>query len=219
MAVAQADKNLFSKDDTNDNLNEMKLILPSPGPLTVKWAKEQGVLPPGRATDNGNGVLIITQVETSDSGSYVCTATAGQYIVTERAQLDVGAGSYDSAPRVVITPQYKQAQVGDRVRFRCEAEGTPAPSVSWRRSGGQALGSGVSSRGPVLEIRSVAKVHEGRYICVGSNAGGSRETETVLYVSESGGGTDQGWGEMGVRVEEREKRSRARTGKRSASRS
>ena len=124
----------FSTIKPNDDLNEVKLILPSTGPLTVKWAKEQGVLPPGRATDNGKGVLIITQVETSDSGSYVCTATAGQYIVMERAQLDVGGGSYDSAPRVVITPQYKQAQVGDRVVFWCEAKGTPAPSISWRRS-------------------------------------------------------------------------------------
>ena len=164
------------------------------------------MLPSGRATDNGNGVLIITQVQTSDSGTYVCTATAGQYIVTDRAQLNVGGdsgggGTYDTAPRLVISPQYKQAQVGDRVVFRCEAEGTPAPSISWRRSGGQTLGSGVASRGPVLEIRSVAKSHEGRYVCVGSNAAGTRETETVLYVSGNGGGdTDQGWGEMGVRV-------------------
>ena len=59
-------------------------------PLTIQWAKENGVLPQGRAQDNGRGVLIITQVQTDDSGTYVCTATAGQFRVTERAQLTVG---------------------------------------------------------------------------------------------------------------------------------
>lgn len=59
-------------------------------PLTITWAKENGVLPQGRAEDNGSGVLIITQVQSDDSGTYVCTATAGQFVVTERAQLTVG---------------------------------------------------------------------------------------------------------------------------------
>ena len=48
------------------------------------------MLPQGRARDNGSGVLIITQVQSDDSGTYVCTATAGQFVVTERAQLTVG---------------------------------------------------------------------------------------------------------------------------------
>ena len=56
----------------------------------MKWAKENGVLPPGRSQDDGRGVLIITQVQSDDSGTYVCTATAGQFMVTEKAQLTVG---------------------------------------------------------------------------------------------------------------------------------
>ena len=48
------------------------------------------MLPQGRAQDDGRGVLIITQVQSDDSGTYVCTATAGQFKVTERAELTVG---------------------------------------------------------------------------------------------------------------------------------
>ena len=78
--------------------------------MTISWAKEQGILPDDKARDDGRGVLIITQVQSSDSGTYVCTATAGQFVVTDRAELsvadsEVGSG-YDSPPAVVISPQY-----------------------------------------------------------------------------------------------------------------
>ena len=86
------------------------------GPLTISWAKEQGILPADRAVDDGNGVLIITQVQTTDSGTYVCTASAGQIVVSDKTQLTVdsgagggGAGQYDSGPVVTINPQYRCA--------------------------------------------------------------------------------------------------------------
>ena len=62
--------------------------------MTVAWAKENGLLPAGRAADDGRGVLIITSVRTEDSGTYVCTATAGRFVKTETAVLNVGGGGY-----------------------------------------------------------------------------------------------------------------------------
>ena len=59
-------------------------------PLTIVWARENGLLPAGRARDNGRGLLIITAVRVEDSGTYVCTATSGQFIATQSAQLEVG---------------------------------------------------------------------------------------------------------------------------------
>jgi len=58
-------------------------------PLTVAWARENGVLPAGRTRDNGRGLLVITAVRAEDSGTYVCTATSGQFVATESAQLTV----------------------------------------------------------------------------------------------------------------------------------
>ena len=175
-----------------------------PGPMTVSWAKEQGILPDDRARDDGRGVLIITQVQSSDSGTYVCTATAGQFVVTDRAQLSVGGGGdddgsgYDSPPAVVVNPQYRQVASGQRVSFTCEAEGRPRPEVSWSRPGGRPLGYGVNVRGNVLDISSASEANEGSYICRATNRAGSREAETVLYVEAAGDGG--GWGEAGVSV-------------------
>ena len=149
--------------------------------------------------DDGNGVLIITQVQTTDSGTYVCTASAGQIVVSDKTQLTVdsgagggGAGQYDSAPVVTINPQYVQTAPGQRVSFTCEAEGRPPPLLTWSMAGGRPLGYGVTVSGPRLEFSSVRPSDEGRYVCSASNRAGSQEAETALYVSsggqESGGG-------------------------------
>ena len=149
--------------------------------------------------DDGNGVLIITQVQTTDSGTYVCTASAGQIVVSDKTQLTVdsgtgggGAGQYDSAPVVTVNPQYVQTAPGQRVSFTCEAEGRPPPRLTWSMAGGRPLGYGVTVSGPRLEFSSVRPSDEGRYVCSASNRAGSQEAETALYVSsggqESGGG-------------------------------
>ena len=167
--------------------------------LTVSWAREEGGLQAGRAQDDGNGVLIITQVQTTDSGSYVCTATAGQYVVTSTTELPVGEGS-GSRPAVVINPQYKQSREGESVTFTCEADGRPQPSLTWSKQGGRgSLGPSVTVRGPQLYFARVRKEDEGRYTCQATNSAGSSQAETVLYVTEAEEGSG-GWGEFGVTV-------------------
>ena len=56
------------------------------------WARENGLMPAGRAMDDGRGLLVITSVRTEDAGTYVCTATVGRFVKTETAVLTV-AGS------------------------------------------------------------------------------------------------------------------------------
>jgi hypothetical protein len=60
--------------------------------MTINWARENGLLPAGRARDDGRGLLIITAVRAEDSGTYICTATSGQFVATQSAQLTVGGG-------------------------------------------------------------------------------------------------------------------------------
>ncbi len=57
--------------------------------MTIAWAKENGLLPAGRASDNGQGLLVITSVRSEDSGTYICTATTGRFVKTETAVLSV----------------------------------------------------------------------------------------------------------------------------------
>ena len=59
-------------------------------PLKLNWYKEGGELPRDRASDNRQGLLVITNLRPEDSGIYVCTADDGLNVVTERATLNVG---------------------------------------------------------------------------------------------------------------------------------
>lgn len=56
----------------------------------MEWSKEGGYLPSGRAIDDRQGMLTINDVRVTDSGTYVCSASDGYSVVTERAQLTVG---------------------------------------------------------------------------------------------------------------------------------
>ena len=131
--------------------------------------------------------MLLLQVQSTDSGTYICTATAGQFVVSDRTQLTVDPAP-GPAPRVVISPQYRQARAGEAVNFVCEAEGRPAPALSWSRPGGRQLGRGVSVRGDTLVIAAARSEHEGRYVCRATNSAGSGEAETILRVTEAGAG-------------------------------
>lgn len=59
-------------------------------PIQLRWLKEGGVLPRDRAIDDRAGLLIITDVRVSDSGSYICQASDGQTVVTGSVTVTVG---------------------------------------------------------------------------------------------------------------------------------
>lgn len=60
--------------------------------VLLRWGKEAGSLPSGRAQDDRRGVLIITDIRNSDSGTYVCTGQDGINVITETVVLNVGGG-------------------------------------------------------------------------------------------------------------------------------
>ena len=57
--------------------------------MVFAWTKDNGELPSGRCSDSGYGLLIITAVESQDSGTYVCTVTAGTFEVKKALELQV----------------------------------------------------------------------------------------------------------------------------------
>ena len=58
--------------------------------LTLQWVRENDPLPEGRCQDDGDGRLEIRNVETLDSGVYICVARLGPDVKMERANLTVG---------------------------------------------------------------------------------------------------------------------------------
>ena len=62
-----------------------------PQPI-ISWRKEGGQLPVGRSQEI-NGTLVITNIQQSDSGTYICTATsAGVFIVETVSNLEMQRG-------------------------------------------------------------------------------------------------------------------------------
>lgn len=58
-------------------------------PITVRWLKEEGRLP-DRALEEGQGTLIITNIQYDDSGVYVCQAQSGGEVAEEKVTVTVG---------------------------------------------------------------------------------------------------------------------------------
>lgn len=65
-------------------------------PVDVSWRRGGGgELPRDRFMDNSDGLLVITGIRATDSGTYVCTATDGTVVLTDEAVLNVeGKGSW-----------------------------------------------------------------------------------------------------------------------------
>ncbi|KAK1120758.1 hypothetical protein K0M31_010964, partial [Melipona bicolor] len=63
---------------------------------------------------------------------------------------------------------------GSKVSLHCEATGSPAPNITWRREDGQDItlsnGQKVQSiDGPNFNISKVTRVHMGFYLCIAIN--------------------------------------------------
>ncbi|KAI9555097.1 hypothetical protein GHT06_017612 [Daphnia sinensis] len=145
--------------------------------VLLRWAKEGDALPAGRAQDDRRGVLIITDVRHSDSGTYVCSGQDGINVVTETVVLNVG-GQSPSPPLVSVEPRYVEAQLGQSIDVRCTAQGYPTPTIQWL-SAREIL---VPTTDGVLKIASVRKSDEGEYTCTASNPSGTSTGRVNIFV-------------------------------------
>lgn len=70
-------------------------------PITVRWLKENGRLPQ-HSHDDHDGTLIITNIQYSDSGVYICQAQNEGEIVNKRVSVTVGGKSF-SIPSLFLS--------------------------------------------------------------------------------------------------------------------
>ncbi|XP_046437149.1 basement membrane-specific heparan sulfate proteoglycan core protein-like isoform X37 [Daphnia pulex] len=145
--------------------------------VLLRWAKEDGSLPSGRAQDDRRGVLIITDIRHTDSGTYVCSGQDGINVVTETVVLNVG-GQSPSPPLVSVEPRYIEATLGQSIDVRCTAQGFPVPSIQWL----SAREIFVPTTDGVLKIASVRKSDEGEYTCTATNPSGTSTGRVNIFV-------------------------------------
>ncbi|XP_055020737.1 hemicentin-1 [Boleophthalmus pectinirostris] len=152
----------------------------SPTP-TITWQKE-GINIPTRGgvyTVLPNGSLQISKSSVLDSGTYICVAqnTAGTALGKTKLRVQV-------PPVISSDPQDYISPVDSSVTLQCTVEGTPAPSVSWRKDG-QLLSDSIRQRvlsSGSLQIAFVQPSDTGHYTCTAANAAGTASLDMTLTV-------------------------------------
>ncbi|KAF2367998.1 Laminin G domain [Trinorchestia longiramus] len=155
------------------------------GRLYISWSRKNGELPYGRASDDRTGRLVITQVQTSDSGQYVCTISDGFNLVLQtEATLTVEDRRVPERPSVVIEDQRETVEVtvGQYYEVRCRADGYPTPRISWSRLDNLPLPPEASVQNGLLTFYDMTPASSGAYVCSGSNEGGQAQAIITIVV-------------------------------------
>ncbi|XP_039085354.1 hemicentin-2 [Hyaena hyaena] len=156
---------------------------------TITWTKESNALTSMGPHYNvsQDGTLVIAQPSAQDAGAYVCTATNAVGFSSQEMRLSVNIeprirvnGSRDADEPLRVT-----AKAGDEVTLDCEAQGSPAPLVTWTKDlrpvppttdRHRLLPSGS------LRLAQAQVGDSGLYRCVATNPAGSASQHYILQV-------------------------------------
>ncbi|XP_069364961.1 basement membrane-specific heparan sulfate proteoglycan core protein isoform X10 [Maniola hyperantus] len=151
-------------------------------PLQINWYKADGYLPQGRSqVDPTTGLLLITNLQVSDSGKYICQTTDGISTEQDIATLKV-PGNDMTAPTVSISPSMKEYPEGSRIELSCTTTGNPAPRITWQRASNRALPRNSETYDALLIIENASVEDSGDYRCIATNPAGSTERTAVITV-------------------------------------
>uniref|UniRef100_UPI00398F47F3 peroxidasin homolog isoform X2 n=1 Tax=Pristiophorus japonicus TaxID=55135 RepID=UPI00398F47F3 len=147
----------------------------------ITWLRSDGSPLPRdpRYTITSSGGLYIQNVEQADGGQYTCHANNNQDSIQANAFIIIKA-----PPLFTVLPQDQAVVEGHAVDFHCEADGNPAPTITWTRTGGPLPGDRrhiLLSTG-TLRISRVALHDEGQYECQADNIVGARRVAVQLTV-------------------------------------
>ncbi|XP_014802090.1 PREDICTED: contactin-6 [Calidris pugnax] len=143
-----------------------------------------------RFVSQETGNLYIAKVEPWDVGNYTCAVTNPEAEQSARGpptpltlRSDGVMGEYE--PKIEVRfPETTYAAKGSSVKLECFALGNPVPSISWKRSDGNALTKKMehSKTKGVLEIPDVQQEDEGFYECIAGNSRGRNIARGQLFV-------------------------------------
>jgi PTK7 protein tyrosine kinase 7 len=128
-----------------------------------------------------NGTLIISRVQQTDAGSYICLARSNGVEINATIKIDVIV-----SPKIVVKPEnVTKAYAGYPLTMHCQADGEPTPTVQWDKNG---ILNGFDPRrfraleNGTLYIAEIQFGDEGNYGCTAGNAGGFKREEVQLLV-------------------------------------
>ncbi|XP_028173989.1 basement membrane-specific heparan sulfate proteoglycan core protein isoform X3 [Ostrinia furnacalis] len=152
------------------------------GNLPVRWSKADGYLPQGRTQIDGrSGMLLITNLQVSDSGKYICQTSDGLSTAQAEAVLKV-PGNEMSVPTAEIRPAINDYFEGDRIELECVTRGNPSPSITWQRASGRPLPEYAQVVSDVFIIDRAREEDAGEYRCTVKNTAGEDYGKAVVNV-------------------------------------
>ncbi|CAF1643328.1 unnamed protein product, partial [Adineta ricciae] len=141
---------------------------------TVEWEKYGDVLPEKR-NEVLHGTLYLYDIRLDDRGTYICRASSsnGQSDIAYTALLEVL-----EPPKIIQRPDSViRINQGESVSIKCGFRGRPEPLISWLYNGEEIIINGSPVTGGILSLN---QPKEGIYQCIGRNAYGIAQANTVL---------------------------------------
>ncbi|XP_052863350.1 basement membrane-specific heparan sulfate proteoglycan core protein [Anopheles cruzii] len=157
--------------------------LVSKHPIEVQWNRENGRMPDHAYTDRGT--LVITNIQITDGGSYVCRAGSGPEVVYKQVTINVSKQEL-VRPAVKLSPQLVDQNEYQRVEVRCVATGYPTPTIVWERVDQPMPFNTVNEHG-LLRFNSLRLQDAGTYRCLARNDVGEADALLTVYVRTVGG--------------------------------
>uniref|UniRef100_A0AAY4B7Y3 Roundabout, axon guidance receptor, homolog 2 (Drosophila) n=1 Tax=Denticeps clupeoides TaxID=299321 RepID=A0AAY4B7Y3_9TELE len=142
----------------------------------------------GRFAVSPNGDLIISTVQRSDAGYYICQALTVAGSILAKAQLEVSDANKDRPPPIIRQGPVNQTLAKDGVALLgCQAWGDPEPTVTWLKDGTSLLGK--DPRMSLLEPGSLqiqnTLTDSGLYTCMATSSTGETSWSAFLDIRES----------------------------------
>ncbi|KAF3694954.1 Matrix-remodeling-associated protein 5 [Channa argus] len=134
-----------------------------------------------------NGTLVIQNVQLQDRGTYICIAQNSLGRDRVLTTLEVR-----TRPPRMQQVSYREATIhqGGELLLECQAEGVPAPVLSWTLPDRSVLTSAAHSTSRIfmdtngtLHISAALPSDRGMYRCVASNSAGAASTSLRVHVS------------------------------------
>ncbi|XP_034277778.1 roundabout homolog 3 isoform X2 [Pantherophis guttatus] len=168
-------------------------------PPAVFWQKEGSQVllfpsqPPqatGRFSVAPSGEMTIMDVQTSDSGYYMCQAISVAGSILAKALLEVEDVTTDRIPPIIRRgPVNQTLAIDSTALLQCHVTGNPLPSIQWLKDGQRIVGSdprmSLLDNG-TLQITNLQTSDSGLYVCIATSSTGETRWSGFLAVQENG---------------------------------
>ncbi|KAL4635075.1 hemicentin-1 [Arapaima gigas] len=153
----------------------------------VRWYKGDLQLRPSLfiSIEPLKGILKIKETQEVDAGDYTCIASNKAGTAAGKVTLDVG-----SAPEFTLEPMDVSSDIGSNVTLPCQAQGYPAPQITWRRDDNAALffqhhaqSTIIQKKNGDLFISNLWVEDETTYICEAYNQFGRIKSQASVTVT------------------------------------